>query len=212
MYYLSVLYSRRRKSSSRYTYILREARSFTDFCWIVLGDLTNGKYRGSTLPFEFPPYWHNFRNTTVYLNEGEETWRLCHYPPCSSCPNSLKAFTLHVDCFRLVKGRLLKLSLPSILLSGLWTSPSAGLYHLRRPVRDIAYLAACADPVTDLSGIIMGLKTLPVELCEMIIRECPGSPLWRYSVVNAFGIHYGLLRELRMFQKRDAEKLYGHTS
>jgi len=179
----------------------------------VLGDPTNGKHKGSTLPFEFPPHGHKFRNTTVYLNKGEATWRLCRYPPCSGCPSSLKASTFHVDCFRLAKGRLLKLSLPSIWLSGLWSSPSAGLYHIRRTGRDIAYLAAYADPATDLSGIITGLKRLPVELCEMIIRECPESPLWRYSVVNAFGIHYVYcVTLLRMFQKRDAERLYGHTS
>jgi len=156
----------------------------------VLGDLTNGKHRGSTLPFEFPPHGHNFRNTTVYINKREETWRLCRYPPCSGCSNSLKAFIFHVDCFRLAKGRLSKLSLPSIWLLGLLPSPSAGLYHLRRPRWDIAHLATYADPAADLSGIIKGLKRLPVELCEMVARECPESPLWRYSVVNAFSSHY----------------------
>lgn len=115
---------------------------------------------------------------------------MCRYPPCSVCSNSPKAFIFHVDCFRLAKGRLSKLPVPSIWLLGLFVSPSAGLYYPRRPHRDFAYLATHTNPAADLSGIMKGLRRLPNELCEMVVRECPESPLWRYSVVNAFSSHY----------------------
>jgi hypothetical protein len=126
----------------------------------------------------------------VYINKREETWHLCRYPLCSVCSNSLKAFIFHVDCFRLAKGRLSKLPIPSIWLLGLFVSPSARLYHPHRLRRDFAHLATHTYPAADLSGIIEGLRRLPNELCEMVVRECPESPLWRYSVVNAFSSHY----------------------
>jgi hypothetical protein len=115
---------------------------------------------------------------------------LCRYPPCSVCQTSLKAFTSHIDCFKLAKGRLEKLSLLSIWLLGLWSSSNAGLYQLRPAGWDIAYLAAYADPADDVFGLIKGLRKLPLELCAMVMRECPDSPLWRYSVVNAFASSY----------------------
>ena len=162
----------------------------TNPIWTVLGDPATGNRKGSTFSFEFPAHGHNFKNTTVYINKREETWRLCRYPPCSVCSNSLKAFIFHVDCFRLAKGRLLKLPIPSIWLLGLFVSSSAGLYYPRRPCWDFTHLATYTYPAADLSGIIEGLRRLPNELCEMVKRECPESPLWRYSVANSFSSHY----------------------
>jgi len=156
----------------------------------VLGDPATGNHKGSTFSFEFPAHGHDFKNTTVYINKGEETWRLCRYPPCSVCSDSLKAFVFHVDCFRLAKATLSTLPLSSIWHLGLFVSPSAGLHYPRRLCWNSAHLATDIYPAADLSSIIEGLRRLPNELCEMIQRECPESPLWRYSVVNSFSSHY----------------------
>jgi hypothetical protein len=163
---------------------------FANLNWIVLGDPTTGKYRFSTFPFEFPAHGPNFQHTMVHINKRKEPWRLCRYPPCSVCSKSLRAFIFHVDCFRLAKGRLSTLPIPSIWLLGLLSYPGAGLYYPCRPLWDFADLAAHTDPAADLSGIIKGLKRLPAELCQMIARDCPESPLWRYGVVVAISSHY----------------------
>lgn len=154
----------------------------------VLGDLSKGQQRASTRPFDFPAHGHKFQKTTVHINKREETWRLCRYPPCSVCSKSPKAFICHVDCCKIAKARLSKLPIPSIwLLRHLSSPPSAGLCG------DFAHLAIHTDPedpADSLPGIIKGLKMLPKELWEMIAGECPESPLWRYSVVNAFTNDY----------------------
>lgn len=106
---------------------------------------------------------------------------MCRYPPCSVCPKSLKAFVFHTDCFRLAKGRLSKLSISSIWLLGL-----SGLYYPRQRCWDFAYLTAHKYPASDLRDIIGWLGKLPNELCEMVRRQCPDSPLWRYCAVNFF--------------------------
>lgn len=53
------------------------------------------------MPFAFPPHGHNFEYIVVYLPKGKEDWRLCHYLPCSTCRESSKTSTFHVDCFKL---------------------------------------------------------------------------------------------------------------
>lgn len=145
-------------------------------------------YKGSTLSFEFPAHGHNFKYTTVYINKGEESWRLCRCPPCSPCWRAMKAFTFHVDCFRLPKGRLSTLLIPSMWHLGLFVS-SAGMYYPRQPCWDFAHPATHTYLAANW-GIIEGLRRLPNELREMVERECPGSPLWRYSVVYSFCNHY----------------------
>jgi hypothetical protein len=142
----------------------------------VLGNATIGKQTGSTPSFEFPAHGHNIQNTTVYINRGTETWRLCRYPPCSACPKSPEAFIFHVDCFKLAKQNFRTPAL-YIWLIGLWSRPVARLCYPPRAPLIFPTLAAHTHP-----DIVMLLKSLPLELCQIIASYCPESPVWRYLV------------------------------
>lgn len=82
----------------------------------VLGDSTTAEQIGPTLSFQFPSHGHNFKYTTVYMNNGREDWNLCRNPPCSTCSESPRARVFHTDCFRLIKCKIPTL----ISLSCIW--------------------------------------------------------------------------------------------
>jgi len=125
--------------------------------------------------FVFPAHGHKFRYIVVY-KDGED-WRLCRHPPCPTCQKSPKNSVFHVDCFKLAKSMIPTLS-PHKLLK---LNP----HRIPWSIPDLARHTGMGDAEIEMLDVMKRVRKLPLELRQIIIRDCNMSPLWRYCTVTA---------------------------
>lgn len=150
---------------------------------IVIGNEdSNAFYKAISLD-GFPSYKRHFQN--------RDDTRLCRIPDCSDCCAAREVSTVHTDCVEFVKSKY-KLDnhwsedgrsyWDHLWVLSAWRTPWRQAPNFRLEEKNFTPNVLMFD---NLGYPLMKMKSLPLEVIQIIHEFSAASPLWRFTAASA---------------------------